>query len=303
MKKIIANGLLILSIVFMTACSNGNGKADAYGNFEVDEITISAKTQGELLAFDVMEGESVNAGEVVGFIDTTKLHLQRAELSANLNAVEAQSATVHAQLKVAKDELARLKKDQARISNMYDKQAATQKQLDDINSAVQIATNNLQVLESQYPTIAAQAETVRAKYALLEQQLKDAVITNPVAGTVLTKFVQTHEVIPPGKPLYTIAPIENLYLRAYVTGDQLTSIALGQNVEVLVDGAEGEMIAHQGEISWISSQAEFTPKNIQTKDERVAQVYAIKVRVQNDGSLKIGMPGEVNFNELKIESE
>ena len=182
MKKTIANGILILNIGLIAACSNGNGKADAYGNFEVDEITISTKAQGELLAFSVEEGQVLESGMAVGHVDTTNLHLQRAELTANLKAVEAQRSTVGAQLAVAKDELARLKKDQARITKMYEKNAATQKQLDDINSAVQIATNNLQVLESQYPTIAAQAETVNAKYALLEQQLTDAVITNPVAG-------------------------------------------------------------------------------------------------------------------------
>ena len=285
----------IAAIFGLSACSGNDGQADAYGNFEVDEVTISAKQQGELKAFDVEEGKTLAVGTVVGYVDTIKLHLQRAELRANLQAVEAQSKTVHAQLVVARDELARLKKDQARITRMYEKNAATQKQLDDINSAVQIATNNLQVLESQYPTIEAQAETVRAKHALLEQQIHDAVVTNPVKGTVLTKFAQAHEVIAPGKPLYTIAPIDHLFLRAYVTGDQLTSISIGQQVDVFVDGVNDELIGHKGEISWISSQAEFTPKNIQTKDERVAQVYAIKVRVQNDGSLKIGMPGEISW--------
>ena len=177
------------------------------------------------------------------------------------------------------------------------KKAATQKQLDDINSAVQIAEKNLQVLQTQYPAIAAQADAVHAKAEMLEQSLKDAVITNQVEGSVLVKLAQAHEMMMPGKGLYIIANLDEMFLKAYVSADQLGEIKLGQTVKVYIDGPEGEMKEGIGEISWISDKSEFTPKTIQTRNERANTVYAFKVRVKNDGSYKLGMHGEVKFKE------
>ena len=289
--------LIALITLAILGCSNGEPPADAYGNFEVDEVTISAKVGGELLRFDVVEGARIDSGISVGLVDTTDLHLQRAEIQASLRSTAAERTTVEAQMHVAENDLARLERDAARIKAMYNDKAATQKQLDDITSALESARRNLDVLRSRYPAIQAQADAVRAKSEQLEQRLRDATIINPVTGVVLTKFAEGHEIIAPGRPLYTIANLNDLYLKAFVSGDQLAQITLGQQVTVIADAGEGALAEHTGTISWISDVAEFTPKNVQTRDERVALVYAIKVRVPHQGELKIGMPGEVHWSQ------
>jgi len=280
-------------LMLLVACNNKGELADAYGNFEADEITISAKVPGELLQFTIVEGQTLKAGDVVGYVDTANLHLQRAELEANLQATAAQKQNIAAQIQVAKDELARIKNDQTRIKNMFAKQAATQKQLDDINSAATIAQNKLSVLQTQYPAIEAQVSGITAKRDLLNKQITDAVLTNPVNGVVLAKLVEQNEMTSPGKPLYKMADLSSLNLRAFVSGDQLSSIEIGKTFTVKIDGPDGEMLSYEGELIWVSEMAEFTPKTIQTKKDRVDLVYAIKLRVKNDGKLKLGMPGEV----------
>lgn len=295
--------LVALAFVFISACNSEEEQSDAYGNFEADEIVISAKGKGELLSFQLKEGDLLKKDAFIGYIDTTVLHLQRAEIFANLSATEAQKENIEAQLKVAKNELKKLQSDQHRIQKMYDKKAATKKQLDDINSAVEIATNRLQVLNSQYPAIKAQSDAIAANQALLEQQINDSKIVNPIQGTVLNKLTFENEMVSPGKPLYIIAQTEELFLKAYVSSEQLGSIKIGQKVNVLTDAEEGAYHTDEGVISWISSKSEFTPKTIQTKNERANTVYAFKVRVKNDGRYKIGMHGEVQFNEeLSIEN-
>lgn len=283
----------IAALALLSNCNNKSDKADAYGNFEADEITISAKVPGELMQFDLTEGQNLKAGQIVGWIDTATMHLQRAELAANLQATTAQKQNVAAQIQVAKDELARIKKDQQRIASMYAKQAATQKQLDDINSAVTIAQNKLSVYQTQYPAIEAQVAAILAKRNLLNKQISDAVITNPVNGVVLAKLVEQNEMTAPGKPLYKMAELSALNLRAFVSGHQLAALEIGKTYTVKIDGTDGEMLSYEGELIWISETAEFTPKTIQTKEDRVDLVYAIKLRVKNDGKLKLGMPGEV----------
>lgn len=280
-------------LMLLVACNNKGELADAYGNFEADEITISAKVPGELLQFTIVEGQTLKAGDVVGYVDTANLHLQRAELEANLQATAAQKQNIAAQIQVAKDELARIKNDQTRIKNMFAKQAATQKQLDDINSAATIAQNKLSVLQTQYPAIEAQVSGITAKRDLLNKQITDAVLTNPVNGVVLAKLVEQNEMTSPGKPLYKMADLSSLNLRAFVSGDQLSSIEIGKTFTVKIDGPDGEMLSYEGELIWVSEMAEFTPKTIQTKKDRVDLVYAVKLRVKNDGKLKLGMPGEV----------
>ena len=288
--------LVTLLTLALLGCSNGEPPADAYGNFEVDEVTISAKVGGELLRFDVVEGTRIDSGTSVGLVDTTDLHLQRAEVRANLSSTAAERKTIEAQLHLAENDVVRLERDAARIRAMYNDKAATQKQLDDITSALESARRNLDVLRSRYPAVNAQADAVRAKSDQLEQRLRDATIINPIKGVVLTKFAEEHEIIAPGRPLYSIANLNDLYLKAFVSGDQLAQITLGQQVTVIADAGQGALAEHTGTISWISDVAEFTPKNVQTRDERVALVYAIKVRVAHQGELKIGMPGEVRWS-------
>ena len=284
---------LAVTIFYLSACNRNGDKADAYGNFEADEIVISSKAQGELLSFSIIEGQTLKAAEMVGYVDTANLHLQRAELAANLLSTQAQKQNIAAQINVAKDELDRVKKDQQRIVKMHAQNAATQKQLDDINSAVSIAQNKLQVLQSQYPAIEAQVAAIEAKAELLEKMITDAVITNPVNGVVLAKLIEQNEMTAPGKPLYKIADMNALNLRVFISGDQLSQFKIGKNYTVKIDGPEGQMLNYEGELIWISETAEFTPKTIQTKKDRVDLVYAAKLRVQNDGKLKLGMPGEV----------
>lgn len=284
---------ILAAFTLLASCNNKGELADAYGNFEADEITISAKVPGELLEFTIVEGQTLKAGDVVGYVDTANMHLQRAELEANLQATSAQKQNIAAQIQVAKDELARIKNDQTRIKNMYAKQAATQKQLDDINSAVTIAQNKLSVLQTQYPAIEAQVSGIAAKRDMLNKQIADAVITNPVNGVVLAKLVEQNEMTAPGKPLYKLADLSSLNLRAFVSGDQLSSIEIGKTYTVKIDDPEGEMLNYEGELIWVAETAEFTPKTIQTKKDRVDLVYAVKLRVKNDGKLKLGMPGEV----------
>ncbi len=296
-KTTLSSTLLTLFFTLaLLGCSNGEPPADAYGNFEVDEITISAKVGGELLQFDVQEGVRLDSGAVVAVIDTTDLHLQRAEILAGLASTAAEAQTVAAQLQVAENDVARLEKDAARITALFRDRAATQKQLDDVTSALESARRSLAVLRTRYPAIQAQADAVRARSEQLEQRLRDAVVRNPVGGVVLTTFAEAREITAPGRPLYAIADLDRLYLKAFVSGDQLSQIKLGQQVTVISDAGKGALQEHPGTISWISDVAEFTPKNIQTRDERVALVYAIKVRVANDGALKIGMPGEVRWS-------
>lgn len=293
MKRIIGNMAWLALVLLGAACSNGSDKADAYGNFEADEITISSKAKGELLTFTIVEGQTLKAEDNVGYIDTADMHLQRAELAASLLSTEAQKENVSAQIQVAKDELARIEKDQQRIVKMYNQKAATQKQLDDINSAMSIAQNKLNVLQTQYPAIEAQVAAISARRDLLEKMIDDAVVTNPVNGVVLSKLIEQNEMTVPGKPLYKIADLSALNLRVFISGDQLTAIEIGKRYMVKVDASNGEMIEYDGELIWVSETAEFTPKTIQTKKDRVDLVYAAKLRVINDGKLKLGMPGEL----------
>lgn len=296
MKRTMKNTAWLALILMGAACSNGNDKADAYGNFEADEITISSKAQGELLAFKVVEGQTLKAGDNVGYVDTANMHLQRAELAANLQATTAQKQNVGAQILVAKDELVRIKKDQQRIQKMYNQKAATQKQMDDINSAMSVAQNKLSVLQTQYPAIEAQVAAIAAKRDLLEKMIDDAVILNPVNGVVLSKLVEQNEMTAMGKPLYKIAAMEHLNLRAFVAGNQLSALKIGETYTVKIDGEGDEMIQYSGKLIWVAETAEFTPKTIQTKKDRVDLVYAVKIRVPNDGRLKLGMPGELWLN-------
>ena len=295
MKTITQTLAILFVATFTISCSNNENDPDAYGNFEVDEITISSKTQGELLEFNIEEGQTLTAGKIVGYVDTINLHLKRAELRASSSSVEAQRKNIQAQIQLSKDDLARIEKDKKRIESMYAKKAATQKQLDDVNSAADIAQKRLDVLHTQFLSVEAQIESIDAKNQQLDHNLNDAIVSNPINGTVLTKLANQHELVVPGRALYTMANLEEIKLKAYITGAQLSSVIIGQEVQVFIDGPDKEFITYNGKIIWISDEAEFTPKNIQTREERIAQVYAVKILVVNDGKIKIGMPGEVRW--------
>jgi len=288
--------LMLLGLSWVVVSCTGEAKSDAYGQFEATETTISAKASGELLSFTIDEGDEVQAHRQVGVVDTTQMALKKKELESQLAATRSKIANINAQVQVQQEQLQTALTDLKRIQSLAKDSAATQKQLDDTQGRVRTLRKQIDASQTQKQSVRAEIKATQARADQLEQQIKDAHIINPIHGTVLTKYVEPHEVVGQGQPLYQIANLDTLNLRVYVSGAQLPSIKLGQNVQVLVDKNANENQQLSGHISWIASEAEFTPKMIQTKQERVTQVYAVKVKVPNPrGILKIGMPGEVNF--------
>ncbi len=288
--------LLFLASFFgiISSCSNSE-KADGYGNFEATEITISSEANGKLNFFDLEEGQVVKKGKVVGLVDTIHLHLSKQQLLASKATVASKSGGVWSQVNVLKQQLSTAETEQQRIQNMFRENAATQRQLDQANSEVAVLKKQIRNVETQNAPIVNELKSIDTKVAQIAEQLSKSTIINPIEGTVLTKFSEANEIVSFGKPLYKIADLNEMSLRVYVSETQLSNIGIGQQVIVKIDSGE-TMKNYTGTISWISASAEFTPKIIQTKEERVNLVYAVKVTVINDGSLKIGMPAEMWIN-------
>jgi len=278
----------------LLGCSNDLSTADAFGNFEATEITISSEANGKLLVFDVEEGRLLQKDERVGLVDTLQLVLQRDQFEASRRAVYSRIPGVVAQIEVLEEQKRVAEIEADRINKLLQDQAATQKQWDDINGRISVLDRQIRSIRTQNATILSELEAVDAQIAQINDVIDKCSIVNPVTGTVLVTYAEPFELTSQGRPLYKLADLETMYLRAYITGSQLPHIRLGQQVTVQIDEDEDTNRSLSGEISWISSQAEFTPNLIQTKEERVNLVYAFRVRVSNmDGSLKIGMPGEV----------
>lgn len=295
MKNTFAILLLIL-----VGCRDASNKFDATGNFEADEVIISSEAAGRILKLDIEEGMDVDANAVVGLIDTTQLYLRKKQLEYSIKAVVAKSPNATVQLAAIKEQMETAQREKKRVENLLKDDAATQKQLDDLNAQLLLLQRQYDAMQSNLSvtTRSIQSETLPLKAQLdqVQDQLNKSVIRNPFKGTVLTKYALKDEVASPGKALYKVADLSSLILRAYISGSQLSQVKLGQTVDVLVDAPEGEYKKYKGEIMWVSEKAEFTPKTIQTKDERANLVYATKIMVKNDGYLKLGMYGEVNFN-------
>jgi HlyD family secretion protein len=299
MKNKLLNISLFLTTVLVFACSNGNDDFDATGTFEAEEIIVSSEATGKLILFDVEEGYEIKQNQIVGIVDTIQLHLKKKQLLSSITAVLSKQPDVNTQLAALQEQIKTAEVEKKRIENLVSSNAATTKQLDDINS-------QLEVLNKQYTATKSsliitkqglQSETLplAAQIEQIQDQINKSIIKNPIEGTVLTRYAKPDEVTSNGKALYKIANLSEMTLRAYVDGDQLGQIKLGQKVSVFVDKGVGEQKELSGEIYWVSSKAEFTPKTIQTKDERANLVYAIKVKVKNDAYLKIGMYGEIKF--------
>lgn len=286
---------MILAAIVWAGCSGRDGKSDAYGNFESTEILISAEASGRLLFLKVSEGMSVDSGSIVGCIDTVQLHLKRGQLIASRQAVSSRVANILAQIGVLREQKRVAETEKARVETLFKENAATQKQLDDVSGQVSVLEKQMESIETQNAGVLAEVRSLDAQIEQINDQIRRSVIVNPVTGTVLTKYVEPFEILSYGKPLYKVADLKTMYLRVYVSGGQLPSVKIGQSAEVLFDRDTKGMEALNGDVSWVSSKAEFTPKIIQTKEERVNMVYAVKIRVVNDGRLKIGMPGEANF--------
>ena len=288
--------LLSALVLFLLGGCTNDEKSDAYGQFEATETTISAKASGELLAFTASEGLELEAGRQVALIDTTQIKLKKDELESQLEATQSKIESITAEVAVQREQLETSRRNLKRIRALAEDNAATQQQLDDVEGRVQTLRKQIDALQVQKQSVRAEINATRSRLNQIDQQLEDARIINPVKGTVLTTYVEPHELVSQGQPLYEIANLDTLELRVYISGAQLPAVKLGQSVEVLVDKNAEENQQLNGRISWIASEAEFTPRMIQTKEERVTQVYAVKVKVPNpNGILKIGMPGEVNF--------
>lgn len=309
------NAFLILAVVLFASCSNGNTKYDASGTFESDEVIVSSEQSGQLLVFNVHEGDSLYWGQVIGYIDSTNLVLQKMQVQATIQSLAEKTTDVKPQVQLLKDQLAvqhtqldHLIYERDRMERLVKADAGTQKQLDDMNAQVDQAEKQIRVTEQQINvtlnttstqnrSILSETDPLQKQVAQIQQQLSKSSVVNPLTGTVLAKYAQQGEVTATGKALYKIADLSYLNLRAYITGSQLPEIKLNQQVMVLVDSGENSYRHYPGNIIWISDKAEFTPKTIQTKEERANLVYAVKVKVKNDGYLKIGMYGEVQLNE------
>jgi HlyD family secretion protein len=320
--------LLLLTLVIMvTACKNGNNKYDATGTFEADEIIVSAEATGKIIRLNVEEGATLLKDTVVGNIDPSAIELQKEQAASSVDAIlqktndalpqvnilQAQMTAQTRQIAVQEEQLRTLQKEQARFTNLVTAGASPVKQLDDITGQVNILQQQILASKSQLAVLQSQVKSQRQsvaiqnrgilseknpmekKVAQIQDQLNKTNIVNPVTGTVLTKYADANEFISNGKAIYKIADLTTMKLRAYITGDQLAQVKLNQVVKVLIDGGKGKYKELPGIISWISDKAEFTPKTIQTKEERANLVYATKINVKNDGYLKIGMYGEVKF--------
>ncbi len=301
----------------LSACNTGSSELDASGTFEADEVVISAEANGRILSFDVEEGQTIPVGKAVGTIDPENLTLQKEQIEASIEALKERTADVNPQVQLLKIQLtvqqSQLKtalKERTRIENLLREDAATGKQLDDINAQIDVASKQIQVTKQQIKVqqsststqnrgILSERKPLQKRVDQISDQLKKTSVTNPVTGTVITKYAEAGELTSAGKALYKIADLSELTLRAYVSGNQLSQIKLNQQVTVRVDKGRDDYKSLPGTITQISDKAEFTPKTIQTKDERANLVYSVKIKVKNDGYLKIGMYGEVLLNEQK----
>lgn len=324
-SKILRGCILFL---FVTSCKDTTQKFDASGTFEATEIIVSAESTGKILTLDLKEGDTVSKGKIVGTIDPLSIELQKEQVAASMTALTEKSNDAAPQISVykeqidvqrnqiavQKEQLAVLQKEQKRVQNLVKAEAATPKQLDDINGQISILKKQIEATESSIKVferqISAQTAVVgiqnrgilseklplEKRMKQLDEQLNRSKITNPIDGTILSKYAEAGEITATGKAIYKVADMSEMTLRAYITGDQLGQIKINQKVKVMIDEGKDKYRELPGNIFWVSDKAEFTPKTVQTKDERANLVYAIKIKVKNDNTLKIGMYGEVLFN-------
>lgn len=292
--------LVISSILLLLSCRNRNGDYSATGSFEANEVIVSAEANGRILSLDIQEGDEVSARQTVGAIDSTQLFLQKMSLLSNIKGVRASRPDIHTQTAAIQEQIRTLKREEERVKRLIEANAANQKQLDDITSQIGVLEQQLSAqkstLQKSSEQITAQSSSLDIQIAQLDDQLAKTRITAPINGTILNRYAEVGELASMGMPLFKVADTSTLFLRAYVTNDQLAQIRLNDSVTVRVDDGNGSMKSYPGRISWISDKSEFTPKTIQTKNERANLVYALKIAVENDGYLKIGMYGEMKLS-------
>ncbi len=281
-----------LILINLVACNKNNDKADGYGNFEATEVTISAEASGKIEYLNLEEGAIVAPNTQVGLIDTIQLYLSKQQLIASKNTIASKSGNVLSQTAVLNEQLKTTLIEQKRIQNMFAENAATKRQVDEINGKVNVLNEQIKSIKTQEAPISNEQKSIDVQIEKINDQIQKCKITSPFQGTVLVKYSEANEITNFGKPLYKLADLTTMTLRVYISEKQLNQIKVGQKVTVKIDTQE-DMKSYPGTISWIASSAEFTPKIIQTKEERANLVYAVKVNVKNDGSLKIGMPAEM----------
>lgn len=293
-------GLCSLLALF-SACGNGAPKYDATGTFETTEVLVSAEASGRLLYFDIEEGMLLKAGEEVGVVDTVQLYFKKLQLEASLKSVEEQRPDILKQVAATKEQISAAQRERNRVANLLKVGAANQKQLDDAEDQLEVLRKQLvaqnSTLSNSHQSLTWQSSSVGIQVAQVEDQLKKCHITSPITGTVLAKYAEAGELTAMGTPLFKVADTEQMYLRAYITSEQLSQVKLGQKVTVFSDYGTDEHKQYPGVVTWISDTSEFTPKTILTKNERANLVYAVKIAVHNDGLLKIGMYGGVEFSD------
>jgi HlyD family secretion protein len=287
--------LIILASLFLMACKNKTDQADAFGNFEATEIIVSAETNGRIVRFDPIEGMNIVKGAEIALIDTTILQLQKAEIDAGMKSVRTRLGSTNAQNDILDQQIKNLKVNITRIENMLKDDAATKKQYDDITGQVLVLEKQIAANNTQKTSIAAELSVYESKKATLNEQLIRSIVRSPLNGTIIEKYAEAGEITGAGKPLVKIADLSVIKLKVYISGAQLGRIKIGNQCRVRIDDGKKGYTSFTGSISSISDKAEFTPKIIQTKEERVTLVYSVTVDVKNDGSMKSGMPGEAIF--------
>lgn len=291
------NYILPLTLVLFYSCSSNDKKTDATGVFEATEIIVSAESSGKICSLSIHEGDEVTKGQVLGQIDSIQLYLNKLQVEANQMALLSSRPDIQSQLNAIQAEIEKAEFEKKRIEKLLEGDVATRKQLDDIDAQIEVLHANYKAkktaLNISTQTIDAQSEALEAQINVINDQLERSTITSPIDGTILVKYAEEGELTGMGKPLFQVADIDRMILRAYVTGDQLPMLQIGQQIKVVAEVGEDGSREYEGEITWISGKSEFTPKTIQTQDERANLVYAVKIAVPNDGNLKIGMYGGI----------
>ena len=299
MKRIVKYSFVIAAAGTVIMSCGRKGSWDATGTFEATEITVSSETAGKILYLNTEEGNTLTAGEVAGVIDTTQLYLQKLQLQKSSAALKSGRPDIQKQVSALKEQIAKQETEKRRVQNLLKDGAATSKQLDDVNSSLKVLNGQLSAqlssLNNSTASINENSSAMDLQISQINDKLEKSHIKAPVTGTILAKYSEAGEFANIGRPLFKIADLDNIYLRAYFTSDQLSKIKLGQKVNVTADFGGNKTFDYQGQITWIASESEFTPKTIQTKDSRADMVYAVKIAVKNDGRIKIGMYGEVKL--------
>lgn len=291
--------IALSSLIVLSACNSTESSFDASGSFEAEETIISSEVGGTIKAFAIEEGQLLKVGQNIGYIDSMQLHLKKKQLHAQIKALQSRKPNIPVQLAALEEQVKTAEKEKARVENLIKGNAATTKQLDDINGNIKVLKKQIQAqkttLKSSSFSIGKDVEQFKVQIEQIEDQLKRCQLSSPMAGTVLAKYAEENEMAAPGKALYKLADLSSILLRTYISGDQLPQVKLNQKVTVATDDGQGGFKESEGRIIWINDKAEFTPKTIQTKNERANMVYAVKIKVANDGSYKIGMYGEIKF--------